>query len=58
MSWYDAWADRYDERSAGAAADAAFYVGLAREAAGPVVELAVGTGRVDESRECVFVVRR
>ncbi|HVP75882.1 MAG TPA: class I SAM-dependent methyltransferase [Gaiellaceae bacterium] len=45
-SWYDAWADRYDERSTGVAADVPFYVGLAREADGPLVELAVGTGRV------------
>jgi SAM-dependent methyltransferase len=46
MSWYDTWADRYDERAAGASADVAFYVALAREADGPLVELAVGTGRV------------
>jgi SAM-dependent methyltransferase len=45
-SWYDAWADRYDERPTGVAADVSFYVGLAREADGPLVELAVGTGRV------------
>jgi SAM-dependent methyltransferase len=45
-SWYDAWADRYDDRSNGVAADVSFYVGLAREADGPIVELAVGTGRV------------
>lgn len=46
-SWYDAWADRYDDdRPTGVAPDVAFYVGLAREADGPVVELAVGTGRV------------
>src|SRR5918999_5845447 len=45
-SWYDAWADRYDDRSAGVAADVPFYVGLACEADGPLVELAVGTGRV------------
>jgi SAM-dependent methyltransferase len=36
---YDAWAGDMTE-------DVPFYVGLAREAAGPVVELAVGTGRV------------
>jgi len=29
-SWYDAWADRYDERSAGVAADVPFSVELAR----------------------------
>jgi len=45
-SWYDAWADSYDERSTGVSADVAFYVALAREADGPLVELAVGTGRV------------
>jgi SAM-dependent methyltransferase len=45
-SWYDSWADRYAEASTGASPDVAFYVGLAREAEGPVVELAVGTGRV------------
>src|SRR3954467_7287971 len=45
-NWYDAWADRYDERSAGATADVQFYVALAREADGLLVELAVGTGRV------------
>jgi SAM-dependent methyltransferase len=45
-SWYDAWADRYAELSTGDSADVAFYVGLAREADGPLVELAVGTGRV------------
>jgi SAM-dependent methyltransferase len=45
-SWYDAWADRYDEGSDGDAADVLFYVGLAGEADGPLVELAVGTGRV------------
>ncbi|HZS31292.1 MAG TPA: class I SAM-dependent methyltransferase [Gaiellaceae bacterium] len=44
-SWYDAWADRYAE-SGPHAADVPFYVGLAREADGPLVELAVGTGRV------------
>jgi SAM-dependent methyltransferase len=45
-SWYDAWADRYDEQSAGVTGDVRFYVALAREADGPLVELAVGTGRV------------
>jgi SAM-dependent methyltransferase len=45
-SWYDAWADRYDEQSAGVTGDVAFYVELAREADGVLVELAVGTGRV------------
>jgi SAM-dependent methyltransferase len=45
-SWYDAWADRYDEGSTCVAADVPFYVELAREADGLLVELAVGTGRV------------
>lgn len=46
-SWYDALADRYGEwSSTGVNADVPFYVGLARDADGPLVELAVGTGRV------------
>ena len=46
-SWYDALADRYgDWSSTSVAADVPFYVGLARNADGPLVELAVGTGRV------------
>jgi SAM-dependent methyltransferase len=46
-SWYDAWADRYEEWSTPLrGADVPFYVGLARDADGPLVELAVGTGRV------------
>ena len=45
-SWYEAWADRYAELSDGANADVPFYVALARETDGPLVELAVGTGRV------------
>lgn len=45
-SWYDSWADRYAESSDGDSADVRFYVELARAADGPVVELAVGTGRV------------
>src|SRR3954452_24399063 len=44
-NWYDAWADRYAEWFPGVA-DVPFYVGLAGEADGPVVELAVGNGRV------------
>src|SRR5262245_18791642 len=46
MSWDEAFSDRYEEWSAAMTADVAFYVGLAREANGPVVELAVGNGRV------------
>ena len=46
-SWYDAWADRYEDwASALGGADVAFYVELSRDADGPLVELAVGTGRV------------
>jgi SAM-dependent methyltransferase len=45
-SWDEAFADRYEEWSAAMTADVGFYVGLAREADGPVVELAVGNGRV------------
>src|SRR5438034_7793847 len=46
MSWDGAFADRYEEWSADMTEDVPFYVGLAREADGPLVELAIGTGRV------------
>src|SRR6266566_3222506 len=46
MSWDEAFASRYDEWSAEMTADVAFYVELARKADGPVVELAIGNGRV------------
>ena len=46
MSWEEAFASRYDEWSAHMTEDGAFYVGLAREADGPIVELSVGSGRV------------
>ncbi|MEJ7707786.1 MAG: class I SAM-dependent methyltransferase [Nocardioidaceae bacterium] len=46
MSWDEAFADRYEEWSARMTADVAFYAELAREADGPLVELAVGNGRV------------
>jgi SAM-dependent methyltransferase len=46
MSWDEAYASRYDEWSAHMTEDVAFYVGLAREADGPLLELAVGNGRV------------
>jgi SAM-dependent methyltransferase len=46
MSWDEAFASRYEEWSAGMTEDVAFYVGLAREADGPLVELAIGNGRV------------
>jgi SAM-dependent methyltransferase len=45
VSAYDAFARVYDRWFPGVD-DVPFYVGLAREADGPVVELAVGTGRV------------
>src|SRR4051795_3501815 len=44
--FYDTWADRYGDLSPSVSADVPFYVGLARDADGPLVELAVGTGRV------------
>ena len=46
MSWDEAFADGYEEWSAHMTADIAFYVELARQADGPLVELAVGNGRV------------
>ena len=46
MSWDEALADRYADWSAHMTDDIPFYVGLAQEADGPVVELAVGNGRV------------
>jgi SAM-dependent methyltransferase len=46
VSWDEAFADDYEEWSAGMTADVSFYVRLAREAEGPLVELAIGNGRV------------
>ena len=46
MDAYAAFAEIYGEWSAPMTEDVPFYVELAREADGPVVELAVGTGRV------------
>jgi SAM-dependent methyltransferase len=46
VSGWDAFAPIYDEWSATETDDIPFYVDLAREAEGPIVELAVGTGRV------------
>ncbi len=46
MSWDEAFAVDYDTWSAHMTEDVAFYVGLAEAADGPVVELAVGNGRV------------
>jgi SAM-dependent methyltransferase len=45
-TWPDQFAESYDVWSARMTADIPFYVGLAREADGPLVELAVGNGRV------------
>lgn len=46
MSWDEAFATRYEEWSAPMTADIPFYVELARQADGPLVELAIGNGRV------------
>jgi SAM-dependent methyltransferase len=46
MSWPEAFAENYAEWSAQMTADVAFYVELARAADGPLVELAIGNGRV------------
>lgn len=46
MSEYDAFAPIYDAWAAEMTEDVPFYVELARQADGPVVELACGTGRV------------
>jgi len=46
VSYPESFADRYDEWAAPMTADVPFYVSLAQEADGPIVELAVGTGRV------------
>ena len=46
MSWDERFSERYEEWSAAMTDDVPFYVRLAKEADGPVVELAVGNGRV------------
>ena len=46
MSWPEAFARHYDEWAAAMTADIGFYVELAQEADGPLVELAIGNGRV------------
>jgi SAM-dependent methyltransferase len=46
VSGYDEFAPIYDTWSADMRQDVDFYMDLAREAQGPIVELAVGTGRV------------
>jgi len=46
VSAYDAIAELYDPWSRSVVEDVSFYVDQARRAGGPVVELAVGTGRI------------
>jgi ubiquinone/menaquinone biosynthesis C-methylase UbiE len=46
MSWDEEFADRYEEWSAHMTADVAFYTELEVKADGPLVELAIGNGRV------------
>jgi SAM-dependent methyltransferase len=46
VSWNERFSEQYDEWSAHMTDDIAFYVGLALETSGPLVELAVGSGRV------------
>jgi SAM-dependent methyltransferase len=46
VSWDEEFAVGYEAWSAHMTADVAFYVGLARTADGPLVELAIGNGRV------------
>jgi SAM-dependent methyltransferase len=46
VSEWDAFAPLYETWAADMTEDVAFYVDLAREADGPIVELAVGTGRI------------
>ena len=46
MSWPESFARRYDEWAAAMTADIGFYVELAQDADGPLVELAIGNGRV------------
>ena len=71
-SEYDAFAAIYDVQSGTFEDDLGFYLGLAREAEPPVLELATGTGRVslpiaragvsivgvDSSAEMLAVARR
>lgn len=46
MSWDERFSHQYDMWSAGMTADIAFYVNLALNTDGPIVELAIGDGRV------------
>jgi len=45
-TWDEAFSEHYDAWAAEMVDDVPFYVGLARETTGPIVELAVGSGRV------------
>jgi SAM-dependent methyltransferase len=45
-TWDEAFAHRYEEWSSGMTEDIPFYVDLARQADGPIIELAIGNGRV------------
>jgi SAM-dependent methyltransferase len=46
VTWDEQFASRYDEWSAGMTEDVPFYVSLAADIDGPLVELAIGHGRV------------
>lgn len=46
MSWDERFSHRYDEWAAAMTADVGFYVDLAVDTEGPLVELAIGNGRV------------
>jgi ubiquinone/menaquinone biosynthesis C-methylase UbiE len=46
ITWDEAFSEHYDKWSADMTADIPFYVELAQHATGPIVELAVGNGRV------------
>jgi ubiquinone/menaquinone biosynthesis C-methylase UbiE len=46
MTWDEGFAERYEEWSAHMTADIAFYTELGVQAGGPLVELAIGNGRV------------
>jgi ubiquinone/menaquinone biosynthesis C-methylase UbiE len=46
MSWDEGFARRYEQWSAHMTADIPFYVALAQDAEGALVELAIGNGRV------------
>ncbi len=46
VTWGEGFSRRYEQWAAHMTADVAFYIELAREADGPLVELAIGNGRV------------